>query len=73
MNRTAANLERHALAPRRFILLPEETAGGAGQGGRIRRYQLTILGQGAGRRRGGPRLAALPSADGARAIEPLAD
>jgi hypothetical protein len=69
MNRTAANLERVS-PPRRFILLPEETAGGAGQARRIRRYQLTILGQGAGRTRGGSRPAA--AAAGAREIERLA-
>jgi hypothetical protein len=32
-------------APRRFILLPEETADGSSQRPRIRRYQLSSVGQ----------------------------
>jgi hypothetical protein len=50
MNRLAANSS--VTPPRRFILLPEETAGGSGQGPRIRRYRLTSVGQGVDRRRG---------------------
>ncbi len=51
MNRSAANSS--VAPPRRFILLPEETADGAPQGRRIRRYKLTSVGQGAGRQRAG--------------------
>jgi hypothetical protein len=51
MNRSAAN--QSVSPPRRFILLPEETVDGSGHGPRIRRYQLTSVGQGAGRRRAG--------------------
>jgi hypothetical protein len=72
MNRIAANPDQRVSSrPRRFILLPEETAGGAGQHRRIRRYQLTILGQGAGCRRGDPRPGA-STAPGVGAIERLA-
>jgi hypothetical protein len=39
--------------PRRFILLPEETVDGSTPGRRIRRYRLTSVGGGAGRRREG--------------------
>jgi hypothetical protein len=39
--------------PRRFILLPEETADGRAKP-RIRRYRLTSVGQGTDRSRGGP-------------------
>lgn len=49
MNRSAANPTDSP--PRRFILLPEEKAEGAGVGPRIRRYQLTRVGRGAARRR----------------------
>ena len=49
MNRSAANPS--VPPPRRFILLPEETATGASHGPRIRRYTLTSVGQGAGRQR----------------------
>jgi len=51
MNRLAANSS--VSPPRRFILLPEESAGGAPDGPRIRRYKLTSVGQGAARRRAG--------------------
>jgi hypothetical protein len=51
MNRSAANTS--VSSPRRFILLPEETVDAPHDGPRIRRYQLTSLGQGAGRRRAG--------------------
>jgi hypothetical protein len=51
MNRSAANAS--VSSPRRFILLPEETVDAAHTGPRIRRYQLTSMGQGAGRRRAG--------------------
>jgi hypothetical protein len=52
MNRSAA----HSIVspPRRFILLPEESADASGHGPRIRRYRLTSVGQGADRRRAGP-------------------
>jgi hypothetical protein len=53
MNRSAANSS--VSSPRRFILLPEEQVdapiGSARP--RIRRYQLSSVGQGAGRRRAG--------------------
>jgi len=49
MNRIAAN--SIVSSPRRFILLPEDSADGRSQGRRIRRYQLTSLGYGAGRGR----------------------
>jgi hypothetical protein len=75
MNRIAANLDHGVSSPRRFILLPEEPAGGSSQGRRIRRYQLTSLGQGAGRsaggsarRRGGPQPAAVPMTAGVREL-----
>jgi hypothetical protein len=51
MNRSAANSSDSS--PRRFILLPEETADGVASRPRIRRYQLTRVGRGAGRRRTG--------------------
>ncbi len=51
MNRSAANSS--VSPPRRFILLPEETADGAPSGRRIRRYTLTSVGLGAGRARAG--------------------
>ena len=51
MNRSAANSS--VSPPRRFILLPEESADGAPHGPRIRRYKLTSVGQGAGRQRAG--------------------
>lgn len=51
MNRSAANSSN--TPPRRFILLPEETADGAPNGRRIRRYKLTSVGQAAGRQRAG--------------------
>jgi hypothetical protein len=50
MKRSAANSS--VSAPRRFILLPEEIGGGSTQGRRIRRYRLTSVGLGAGRREG---------------------
>jgi hypothetical protein len=62
MNRKAANA--NVSPPRRFILLPEDTADGRSQGGRIRRYKLTSLGQGAGRGRAWPD-AGIPAASGA--------
>jgi hypothetical protein len=40
-------------SPRRFILLPEEQVDAQYRGPRIRRYQLTSVGSGAGRRRAG--------------------
>jgi hypothetical protein len=49
MNRTAAS---NVSSPRRFILLPEELVDAPHEKPRIRRYQLTSLGQG-GRRRAG--------------------
>jgi hypothetical protein len=49
MNRSAANSS--VSSPRRFILLPEEPVDAPHHGPRIRRYQLTSVGQGAGRRR----------------------
>ncbi len=49
MNRSAAN--SNVSSPRRFILLPEEPVNAPHHGPRIRRYQLTSVGQGAGRRR----------------------
>jgi hypothetical protein len=51
MNRSAANSS--VSSPRRFILLPEEQVDAPPQGPRIRRYQLSSVGQGAGRRRAG--------------------
>jgi hypothetical protein len=62
MNRSAAN--SIVSSPRRFILLPEDPADGRSQGRRIRRYQLTSLGQGAGRgrSRSGAGVAAAPGA-----------
>jgi len=51
MNRSAANSS--ASPPRRFILLPEETAVGAPHGPRIRRYKLTSVGSGAHPQRSG--------------------
>jgi len=51
MNRSAAN--QNVSPPRRFILLPEEAVDGSGHGPRIRRYRLTSVGQGAGRRGAG--------------------
>jgi hypothetical protein len=51
MNRSAANSS--VSLPRRFILLPEETAGGASHGPRIRRYKLTSVGHGSGRQGAG--------------------
>ncbi len=65
MNRIAANSS--VSSPRRFILLPEDTAEGTSQGRRIRRYQLTSLGQGAGRGRIRPG-AGIKAASGARSI-----
>jgi hypothetical protein len=51
VNRLAAN---HTVSPpRRFILLPEESAEGASLGPRIRRYKLTSVGPGAGSQRVG--------------------
>jgi hypothetical protein len=41
MNRSAANPS--VSPPRRFILLPEETADGASHGPRIRRYKLSSV------------------------------
>jgi hypothetical protein len=49
VNRSAANSSD--VRPRRFILLPEETADGVASRPRIRRYELTRVGRGAGRRR----------------------
>ena len=49
MNRSAANT--NVSSPRRFILLPEEPLDVAPHGPRIRRYKLSSVGQGAGRRR----------------------
>jgi hypothetical protein len=49
VNRTAANPS--VSSPRRFILLPEETAEQR-HGPRVRRYRLTSVGQGVGLRRG---------------------
>jgi hypothetical protein len=49
MNRSAANPSDSL--PRRFILLPEETADGAPSQPRIRRYRLTRIGRGAVRLR----------------------
>jgi hypothetical protein len=51
MNRSAAKSSE--TPPRRFILLPEETADGMASRPRIRRYQLTRVGRGAGGRRAG--------------------
>jgi hypothetical protein len=51
MNRSAAKSSDSS--PRRFILLPEEKADGVASRPRIRRYQLTRVGRGAGRRRTG--------------------
>jgi hypothetical protein len=51
MNRSAANTS--VSSPRRFILLPEEPVGAPLNGPRIRRYQLSSVGQGAGRRLAG--------------------
>jgi len=45
VNRTAAN--SNVSSPRRFILLPEESADAPPNGPRVRRYQLTSVGQGA--------------------------
>jgi hypothetical protein len=50
MNRSATNSS--VSSPRRFILLPEESVDAPKSGPRIRRYQLTSVGQG-GRRRAG--------------------
>jgi hypothetical protein len=44
MNRSAAKPGESL--PRRFILLPEETAGGVASRPRIRRYQLTRVARG---------------------------
>jgi hypothetical protein len=51
MDRSAAN--QSVSSPRRFILLPEEAVDGSDHGPRIRRYKLTSVGQGAGRRGAG--------------------
>jgi hypothetical protein len=51
MNRSAANSS--VSSPRRFILLPEEAVDAPQHGPRVRRYQLTSVGQGAARRRAG--------------------
>ena len=51
VNRLAANSSPSA--PRRFILLPEETALGEPKGPRTRRYKLASVGLGAGRLRTG--------------------
>jgi hypothetical protein len=53
MNRSAAN--SIVSRPRRFILLPEDSADACSHGPRIRRYRLTSVGQGADRRRAGLR------------------
>jgi hypothetical protein len=50
MNRSAT--KSSVSSPRRFILLPEEAVHAPHDGPRIRRYQLTSVGQG-GRRRAG--------------------
>ena len=49
MNRSAANSSKSF--PRRFVLLPEVQADSGAHGPRIRRYQLTSVGQGASHRR----------------------
>ena len=51
VNRSAANPS--VSKPRRFILLPEELAGGSPHDPRIRRYKLTSVGTGARRLRPG--------------------
>jgi hypothetical protein len=43
MNRPASNSNVSPL--RRFLLLPEESVDGPGEGPRIRRYQLTSVGR----------------------------
>jgi len=52
MNRLAANA--NVSTSRRFILLPEETACGAPQGMRVRRYKLASIGRAAGSQGAGP-------------------
>jgi hypothetical protein len=42
---TSASPNANIKASRRFILLPEESVNGHGQRPRIRRYQLTSVGQ----------------------------
>jgi hypothetical protein len=37
-------LKTNISSPRRFLLLPQESVDGPGQGPRIRRYQLTSVG-----------------------------
>jgi len=51
VNRSAATTT--VSPPRRFILLPEVVADAGIDGPRVRRYRLTSVGLGAGRRRAG--------------------
>jgi hypothetical protein len=69
MNRSAAKSSE--APPRRFILLPEETTDGVASRPRIRRYQLTRVGRGAGRRRAGLSDSELVSARMARELARL--
>jgi hypothetical protein len=69
MNRTAGI--SNVSSPRRFILLPEVVADGGRHGPRIRRFQLTSVGLGAGRRRAGLGGADIATARTARDLSPL--
>jgi len=60
VNRTAAKTS--VASPRRFILLPEDSAGGAAHGPRIRRYKLTAVCTGVTSRRGAVRGSELSTA-----------
>jgi hypothetical protein len=59
MNRSAA--KSSVSPPRRFILLPEETAVAMPHGARIRRYSLTSIARTAGGQGAGPEDALLAS------------
>jgi hypothetical protein len=64
MNRSAA--KSSISPPRRFILLPEETACGAPQGPRVRRYRLSSFGLGVGRQHTGANGSDISTARNAR-------
>ncbi len=66
VNRSAANSS--VSPPRRFILLPEESAGGEPHGPRIRRYKLTSVGSGANPQRAGLNNADVSTAGMAREL-----
>ncbi len=64
VNQSAANSS--VTPPRRFILLPEESAAGASHAPRVRRYKLTSVGSGARPQRLRPGSAELSTAGMAR-------